>query len=67
MSFFKAIPFGAFLAGIVSLFLGKGGARGGLLNVQLLDLPYQDWTLWWSWPIFVVGTLLAWAIIAMQQ
>ena len=67
MSFFKAIPFGGLLAGLVSLFIGKGGGTAGLLNVQLLTLPVEGYTLWWSWPLFGIGTLLAWFIIAMQQ
>jgi len=66
MELIKAVPLGGALAGITSLFLGSGGARAGLLNVQMLHVN-PDIGFYWSWPIFAMGTALAWGLLALQK
>ncbi|MGJ8536986.1 MAG: hypothetical protein ACSHW2_07510 [Parasphingopyxis sp.] len=61
----KALIPGAILSLAVSLFVGSGGSRGGFLNVHQVTLAGYDFH--WSWPLFLVGTALAWAILLMMD
>ena len=61
----KAIVLGAFLAWIVSLFIGSGGSGGGMLYVR--HVAVMDYHFYWSWPLFVVGTGLAFGIFLMTD
>ena len=65
----KALPFGAFLTVLVCLFMGSGGTSGGVLNIQSVHWSYQSYDLhfYWSWSMFVIGTILAGAIIYMMS
>ena len=62
---FKALPFGGLLTWIVALFIGSAGSRGGFLSVRLMEV--SDYSFHWSWPLFLAGTALAWAMMAMQR
>lgn len=64
-SFLKAVALGIFLALLVSLFIGSGGSSGGLLNVHRVEV--LDYNLYWSWPLFVIGTALAWGLFALMD
>ena len=70
ISFFKAVPFGIFLTIIVALFIGSGGATGGILDVHLVDVAYPDYGVnfdfYWSWILFIGGTLLAFVFVVMM-
>ncbi|AKQ43028.2 50S ribosomal protein L13 [Aurantiacibacter atlanticus] len=70
ISFFKAVPFGAFLALIVALFMGSGGATGGMLNITKVDVYYpelmMDFSFYWSWMLFLAGTFLAFIFLLMM-
>ncbi|MBO9517304.1 MAG: hypothetical protein J7493_04495 [Porphyrobacter sp.] len=61
----KAIVLGAFLAGIVSLFIGSSGATGGLLNVHQVTL--QGFHFFWSWAIFLIGAGLSFGIFLLMD
>jgi hypothetical protein len=63
-AFLKAIVLGAFLAFIVALFIGSGGSSGGLLHVRLVEVSTYE--LYWSWPLFVVGTALSFGILLIM-
>lgn len=64
-AFLKAVVLGMFLAGLVSLFIGSGGSSAGMLNVhQMAIAGYQ---FFWSWPLFVIGTSLAFALLLMMD
>ena len=73
MSVIKAMLLGAILTGVVSLILGSQGSDGGFLaifpvNVHDAKLHFEslhDFTFYWSWPLFLAGTGLAWAILLM--
>lgn len=64
-SFLKAIVLGIFLAFLVSLFIGSGGSTGGLLNVK--HVTVSTYGFYWSWPLFVVGTALAFGIFLLMD
>jgi len=70
-AFLKAIPCGIFLTIIVCLFIGSAGSSGGVLHIRNFDIVYEDWAvdfnLYWSWVMFVAGTVLAWAILFMMS
>ena len=71
IAMFKAIPLGIFLTLLVSLFIGSGGSSGGMLAVFPFDVVIEqielDITLFWSWPLFLVGTGLAFAILLLMD
>lgn len=69
VALFKAVPFGAFLTLIVALFMGSGGATGGLLGVFPVDVTMAEYGIafdfYWSWVLFLIGTLIAFVLIVM--
>nr|WP_137677062.1 hypothetical protein [Parerythrobacter lutipelagi] len=65
MELVKAIPLGGLLTGIVSLVIGSTGSRGGQLAIHHMAVGSYD--LWWSWPLFLAGTGLAWGLMMMQR
>lgn len=66
----KAIPFGIFLTLLVALFMGSGGATGGMLNIRPFEVDIDalnlDFRMYWSWTLFLGGTGLAWALLLMM-
>ena len=64
-AFLKAVALGAFLAVIVSLFIGSGGSSGGLLNVRLVTI--EGYHFYWSWALFLVGTGLSFGIFLLME
>lgn len=70
IAFFKALPLGIVLTLVVCLFMGSGGATGGMLNIRSFDIQVEqvslDMQLYWSWMLFLAGTGLSWAIIFMM-
>jgi hypothetical protein len=64
-AFLKAVALGAFLAVIVSLFIGSGGSSGGLLNVRLVTI--EGYHFYWSWALFLIGTGLSFALFLMME
>lgn len=65
IAFLKAIPLGIVLAFVVALFVGSGGSSGGLLNVH--EVTVQGYDFFWSWPLFVLGTALSFALFLMME
>lgn len=61
---FKAIPFGIFLTVMVALFMGSGGASGGTLAIRQVEV--MEIEFYWSWYLFLGGTLLTWIIMLMM-
>lgn len=65
MALIKALIPGGLLTWIVAGILGSQGMRGGML---MLERNMVDgYMFYWSWPIFLAGTCLAWFVIAMLQ
>jgi hypothetical protein len=65
ISLLKALFPGALLTWIVSLFIGSGGSRGGFLYIHQTALAGYEF--YWSWPLFIAGTGLAWALFLMMK
>ena len=65
MELIKAAPLGAILTFVVALTIGSQGSRGGQLAIFRTEIYQYD--LWWSWPLFVAGTGLAWGIMMLQR
>lgn len=69
IAFFKAVPFGAFLTILVALFMGSGGTTGGMLEIFRVDVYFPeygiDFDFYWSWMLFIGGTLLTFVLLLM--
>ncbi|MEE4539216.1 MAG: hypothetical protein V2J51_12095 [Erythrobacter sp.] len=65
MDFIKAGVLGAVLAGVVALVIGSQGSSGGFLYIHLMAAG--DFKVFWSWPLFLVGTGLSWALMIIQR
>lgn len=65
MAFIKALIPAALLTWIVSGVIGSNGSTGGMLAIERAMLQGHDF--YWSWPLFLASTLLAWAIFAMMD
>lgn len=65
ISFAKSLLPGALLTWIISIFIGSSGSRGGLLRVHYVY--YDGYSAYWSWPLFIIGTGLAWVIYLSME
>ena len=65
MELVKALPLGAILTFVVALLIGSQGAKGGQLAIFRAEIYQFDF--WWSWPLFLAGTGLAWGIMTLQR
>lgn len=65
MALIKALVPGFLLTWVVSLIIGSNGSRGGILSIQHSYI--EGYSFYWSWPLFVAGTVLAWALFAMMD
>ena len=63
MNLFKALVPGGLLSWLVSTAIGSQGSRGAWLTIERLH--YEQHGMYWSWPLFVIGTVLAWAMFTM--
>ncbi|MEE4201247.1 hypothetical protein [Erythrobacter sp.] len=65
MELMKAMVLGAILTGCVALVIGSQGSSGGQLHIHLMAVgPHA---LYWSWPLFLAGTGLGWALLLLQR
>lgn len=64
MEFFKALGLGAVLTFVVCGLIGSGGSKGGFLMIEHLYI--QGHGFYWSWVMFVAGTMLSWFILAIM-
>lgn len=65
MDMLKAMGLGAVLTGSVALVIGSQGSGGGFLNIHSMALG--DYSVFWSWPLFLTGTGLSWGLMALQR
>ncbi|MEO0589908.1 MAG: hypothetical protein AAFZ11_05030 [Pseudomonadota bacterium] len=61
----KAIALGAILTGTVALVVGSQGSSAGALAVH--EMRMGDFEIYWSWPLFIAGTVLSWGIMWLQR
>ena len=64
MDFFKGLIPGTILTLIVTAILGSNHFKSGYLYI--FHQYIAGFGFYWSWPMFVASTLLAWAIFAMS-
>ena len=65
MELVKATPLGAILTYVVALAIGSQGSTVGPLAIFRAEL--YDYNIWWSWPLFLAATALAWGIMLLQR
>ncbi len=61
----KALMLGAILSGTLALVIGSQGSSAGLLAIHPVNIA--DARLYWSWPIFITGSGLAFGIMLLQR
>ncbi len=64
MSAIKAMILGAVLSAVIALVIGSQGSSGGYLAVH--NMRVGDYSLYWSWPLFLAGTGLSWGLMILQ-
>ena len=65
MPFVKALVPGLILTFIVCIVMGSNGSTGAWLDIHRIAV--QDYTLYWSWPLFIAYTAISWGIFAMME
>lgn len=65
MELLKALALGAILSSAIGLVIGSQGTSAGPLAIQLVSLA--DARIYWSWPVFLSGTGLAWGLMLLQR
>ena len=65
MAFIKGLVPGIILTFVLAGILGSNGQSAGWLNVHAIDI--EQFTLYWSWPLFVVSSALGAGIFAMMD
>ena len=60
MAFIKGLIPGTLLAWILSGVIGSNGSHGGWAAIHRVVIEGHQF--WWSWPIFVAGTMLSWFV-----
>jgi hypothetical protein len=65
MALLKAIALGAILSATIGLVIGSQGTSAGPLAIQLIALG--DARIFWSWPVFLSGSGLAWGLMLLQR
>jgi hypothetical protein len=65
MAMIKALTLGAILSATIALVIGSQGTTGGALAIHLV--PIAEAKLYWSWPVFLSGSGLAWGIMLLQR
>lgn len=63
MNLFKALIPGAFLSWLVSSLIGGQGSRGAWLTIERLH--FNQHLVYWSWPLFLIGTVMAWGLFTI--
>ena len=64
-SFLKGLVSGSILGFVVSALMGHAGYTGGMLNVRHFEV--EDYNLYWSWALFVIGSGLGWGIFTLLE
>ncbi|MEL6878107.1 MAG: hypothetical protein AAGL68_08435 [Pseudomonadota bacterium] len=64
MGAIKATLLGGILTFVVAIVIGSQGSRGGFLAIH--NMPVGDYSVFWSWPMFLASSGLCWALILLQ-
>ena len=65
MAFLKALIPAFLLTWIVSGLIGSNGSTGGMLTIR--HIWFGQHSFYWSWPLFLAATGLAWAMFWMTD
>lgn len=65
MELLKAAILGAILSATIGLVIGSQGTSAGPLAIHLVTLAEAQ--VYWSWPVFLSGTGLSWALMLLQR
>jgi hypothetical protein len=65
MDVIKSVVFGAIVSAAIAMVIGSQGTSAGPLAIHLVSLG--DMRLFWSWPLFLSGTGLFFALSLMQR
>lgn len=65
MDMLKAIVIAAAITTCVAIVIGSQGSSGGQLQIH--SFMVADQKLYWSWPLFLGGSGLAWALMLLQR
>lgn len=65
MEVIKSLILGAILSITIGLVIGTQGTSGGALAIHLVE--FADMRLYWSWPVFVSGSVLAFGLLLLQR
>jgi hypothetical protein len=65
MDMLKALVLGALLSATLGLLIGSQGTSAGPLAIQLVAIA--DAKIYWSWPVFLSGSGLAWGLMLLQR
>ena len=63
LALIKALIPGALLSWVIASVIGSNGSTGGVLYIGRLMIVHHE--IYWSWPLFIAGTALAWFILLM--
>jgi hypothetical protein len=61
----KSVVFGAVVSAAIAVVIGSQGTSGGPLAIHTVSLG--DVRMFWSWPMFLSGTGLFFALSLMQR
>jgi len=61
----KSVVFGAIVSAAIAVVIGSQGTSAGPLAIHMVSLG--DVRMFWSWPLFLSGTGLFFALSLMQR
>lgn len=65
MAFVKGLIPGILISWLFSSILGRNHQKGDWLFIHLANLPrLEQYSFYWSWPLFFGATLLGWFVFA---
>ncbi len=65
MEMLKAFIFGALMSATIGLVIGSQGTSAGPLAIHMVAIA--DAKVYWSWPVFLSGSGLAWGLMLLQR
>ncbi len=65
MDFLKALTLGAILSVTIGMVVGSQGTSAGPLAIHLVALAEAQF--YWSWPVFLSGSALAFGLMLLQR
>jgi hypothetical protein len=65
MDMLKALIFGALLSATIGVIIGSQGTSAGPLAIHVVAIA--DARLYWSWPVFLSASGLAWGLMLLQR